>query len=516
MLQCVLQYSTVLSLDYKFLRHPAYMINQSQIFTGVRGVVFPIANWELRKFLPLAVMMFITVFNFTLLRNAKDALFVTAPGSGAESITFLKLYGVLPMMVLASLVYVKIRKKLNFERSYYVIIAFFMCFFILFICVLYPLRDELNMSAASIIYLKESYPRFQHFFPAIGLWVYSLFYVFAELWGTFTLSVLFWQFANDNIGPSEAKRYYPLLIFVNSMATMTLGYVMSKFADFPPEKIVVNSTLLLIALVVCLFATFRWMHVSVLSRPQFTQYVSQRTKKPKVKISFVESIKQALKSPYIGYIVILVLSYNIMTNIMEVTWKSQALRLFNDLQSYYRFMSTYTFWTGVITMLFIFISQSLLRLCGWCVCAMITPVIASFIGVVFFSYMLFQDQFAYLLRYFGGITPLVFIVWFGGIGVLIGKSSKYSFFDPTKEMAFIPLSYDLRMTGKAAVDGVGARLGKSSGGFIQTVLYVFTAGSQIDIAPYLAGIIVLLGVLWLVAVLRLNKLYHHQVELSQS
>ena len=40
--------------------------------------------------LPLGAMFFFILFNYTILRDTKDVLVVTAPGSGAEIIPFLK------------------------------------------------------------------------------------------------------------------------------------------------------------------------------------------------------------------------------------------------------------------------------------------------------------------------------------------------------------------------------------------------------------------------------------------
>ena len=40
--------------------------------------------------LPLGFMFFCILFNYTILRDTKDVLVVTAPGSGAEIIPFLK------------------------------------------------------------------------------------------------------------------------------------------------------------------------------------------------------------------------------------------------------------------------------------------------------------------------------------------------------------------------------------------------------------------------------------------
>lgn len=44
----------------------------------------------IKKLLPLGLMLFCILFNYTILRDTKDVLVVTAPNSGAEIIPFLK------------------------------------------------------------------------------------------------------------------------------------------------------------------------------------------------------------------------------------------------------------------------------------------------------------------------------------------------------------------------------------------------------------------------------------------
>ena len=41
-------------------------------------------------------------------------------------------------------------------------------------------------------------------------WSYALFYVFAELWGSAVLSLMFWSFANEITRVTEAKRFYTI------------------------------------------------------------------------------------------------------------------------------------------------------------------------------------------------------------------------------------------------------------------------------------------------------------------
>lgn len=97
------------------------------------------------------------------------------------------------------------------------------------------------------------------------------------------------------------------------------------------------------------------------------------------------------------------------------------------------------------------------------------------------------------------MTPTVLAVWLGFSQNILSKATKYSLFDPTKEMCYIPLDQESKVKGKAAVDVVGGRLGKSGGSFIQQFLLIATGGSLVEISPYLAV------VAWFFATRSLNK-----------
>jgi AAA family ATP:ADP antiporter len=103
-----------------------------------------------------------------------------------------------------------------------------------------------------------------------------------------------------------------------------------------------------------------------------------------------------------------------------------------------------------------------------------------------------------------GTTPVMLAVIFGAAQNIMSKSAKYSLFDPTKEMAYIPLDQEQKVKGKAAIDVVGARLGKSGGAVIQQVLVV-TLGTITAYTPYVAGILLLIIAAWMYAVRSLNK-----------
>ncbi len=62
----------------------------AQEFTGLRKLLWPIHSYEIKKFLPMGIMMFCILFIYTVLRDTKDAILVNAPGAGAESLAFAK------------------------------------------------------------------------------------------------------------------------------------------------------------------------------------------------------------------------------------------------------------------------------------------------------------------------------------------------------------------------------------------------------------------------------------------
>lgn len=115
-------------------------------------------------------------------------------------------------------------------------------------------------------------------------------------------------------------------------------------------------------------------------------------------------------------------------------------------------------------------------------------------GLGFFATNIFSTSVAPLAALLG-LTPLMLAVLLGAAQNIMSKSSKYSLFDPCKEMAYIPLDKESKTKGKAAIDVIGNPLGKSGGSLIQQAL-IFSVGSLLAATPYLACILAVLVVLW--------------------
>ncbi len=102
---------------------------------------------------------------------------------------------------------------------------------------------------------------------------------------------------------------------------------------------------------------------------------------------------------------------------------------------------------------------------------------------------------------------------FGATQICLGRASKYSVFDETKEIAFVPLSRAEQRKGKAIVDGIASRLGKS-GGSISFQCLLFQCGNLAATIPYVAMIFLVVITLWIIAVRGLGKMVKHSIDQS--
>lgn len=486
-----------------------------------RSFFWPIHSYELKKLLPMFFMFFFISFVYSVLRNTKDALLVTAPGSGAEAIPFLKVGGVVPVAIIFMVIYAKLSNILSKEKLFYATVIPFMVFFLLFATVLYPAKEFLHPT--------ELADKLQAMLPAgfSGLvatfrnWTYSLFYIFAELFGSFVLSLSFWAFANDITKVTEAKRFYALFGLGANFALMAAGPAVKLITkmqqSLAPEVDAWQTPLNYLMGISILFGFFiiliyRWMTKNVLTDPRFYDQTEQvKLKKEKPKMSLMESLKFLAQSKYVLCIAILVLAYNVSINLLEVTWKNQLKTLYPNISDYLNFMGTYSTILGATTVLMmLFISSNVLRRFGWGVTAQITPVVLLITGIGFFSFVVFKEPLTPMLIELG-TTPLVIAVIFGTIQNIMSKASKYSLFDPTKEMAYIPLDQESKVKGKAAIDTVGARLGKAGGSAIQLGL-ITIFGSLAAVTPHIAVIMFFIIFAWMWAVNKLNNIEFKKIE----
>ncbi|KHN22476.1 ADP,ATP carrier protein 1, chloroplastic-like [Glycine soja] len=454
----------------------------------------------LKKIVPLGLMFFCILFNYTILRDTKDVLVVTARGSSAEIIPFLKTWVNLPMAIGFMLLYTKLANVLSKQALFYSIILPFIAFFGAFGFVLYPLSNYIHPEAFADKLLNILGPRFLGPLAIMRIWSFCLFYVMAELWGSVVISVLFWGFANQITTVDEAKRFYPLFGLGANVALVFSGRTVKYFSNLRSTlgpgvdgwAISLKAMMsIVVGMGVAICFLYWWVNNYV---PLPTR---SKKKKEKPKMGTMESIKFLVSSKYIRDLATLVVAYGISINLVEVTWKSKLKAQFPSPNEYSSFMGDFSTATGIATFIMMLLSQFIFDKYGWGVGAKITPTVLLLTGVGFFSLILFGGPIAPVIAKFG-MTPLLAAVYVGAMQNIFSKSAKYSLFDPCKEMAYIPLDEDTKVKGKAAIDVVCNPLGKSGGALIQQFM-ILTFGSLANSTPYLGGVLLVIVLVWLSA-----------------
>lgn len=495
-------------------------------FTGWRAMVWPIHNHELKKFLPMGIMMLCILFIYTVLRDTKDAILVNAPGAGAESLSFAKGIGVTFSAILFMVLYTKAANIFGRIGLFYVTAIPFLVFFICFAFFIYPNREMFHMSVDTIHNYQAEYPSIKWIIPLVGNWTYTLFYILSELWGSAVLSLLFWQFANAITPVIQAKRFYGMFGFVGNFGLLFSGpsiiYLSSitQTMGLPQDVAWGLSLKYLMGLVILagtiLLATFYWMNKAVLTDKRFydPEAMGEKKKSKKEKPGLLESFRHIIESPYLGLIAVLVLAYGMSINVFEGVWKGQIKIAFPTENEYNAVMGGLSTVTGAIAVLFMLVGSNILRRFSWRTAALITPIvllvgISIFFAVIAYNNSHLPEGTTIIQALTDGIMDKKLIVFavFLGLGVnAFGKAVKYSLFDPTKEMAYIPLDPELKVKGKAAVDVIGGRGGKSGGSYIQmALLTIFTGSALYQLVPILAPIVLGIVILWILSVFGLSK-----------
>lgn len=480
--------------------------------SNIRRAIWPIESVEYKKFFPMATMLLFILMNFSMFRSIKDGLVLS--NIGAESISFLKLYFVLPSSILAVIAYMKLCDIFESQKVFYVVLSFFTGYLVLFTFVLYPYPELVHPSYKTVENLVMQYPNFKWFIKILSNWSFATFYIIAELWGAMMLSLLFWQFANYITPTDQAKRFYPIFPLVGNIGLLCTSGIGGYFLS---EKVISQSALpfrpiLLILILSCAIITcsYWWINNYVLTDPQhFDPTKISSKKKKKAKLSIVESLKLIFSSKYIMLIVVVVLSYGMSINLIEGIWKARIKQLYVTSENITRFMTNFQGIQAVATMIFTIIGSNILRKTSWTFAALLTPIMLLVTGVLFFGIILFSDTITGLLSAIMIINPLALAVAVGTIQNVLSKASKYSLFDSTKEMSYIPLDDELKTKGKAAVDVIGGRLAKSGGAVIQSTFFLVFAGANFDDAYLFFAVIFFCIILaWLYSANELGKEYN--------
>lgn len=466
---------------------------------------------ERRLFVSLGAMLFCALFSYQLLQTTKDTIVVDA--CGAEAITFIKVYGVLPASMLFLSLHASLSRNAPDGRprsdAYVMASLPFIVFFLLFGAVLYPLRDRLH---------PKSLPELPGFLGQltrsdslksvqllIRHWTYSLFYIFSELYGNVGVAILFWQFANAIVSMRQARRLYPVLSRYTWIAPALAGQAI-VLADRVFHGSFTDSMRCVTGLVVLSGLLMLGLHRTALDasrelerlRPEAEDVaisVSAKPGKRARKPGLLQSVLLVSGSPYLACVCVLVLAYGLCMNFTEVLWKTSLQRCYPDLESYQTYLGWFSTALGLTIFAVSLVAPAILRVCGWQTSSLLVPLLMAGLAVPLYA----------SAERAGGSECSPIAVLAGAVHNLASKSLKFTLFDPTKNMAYLPLLPEVRAQGQAAIDVLGGRLGKSGAALLQQLVIVVCGGDIVKGVRAISLMYALATIAWVWAINSLSR-----------
>jgi len=352
-------------------------------------------------------------------------------------------------------------------------------------------------------------------------WTLAIYFIVAELYSSASVGILFWQFANDVVSVDQAKRFYPLFSQMGGLAPIVAGQYVARYAskavDFQASLHRLTMAVTLAGFMVCVFYYLsanlvdmerRYLATAVMDGSGYVpiQRTGPKKKNKENKMSMSDSIKCLASSQYLRLILTLVVGYGLSISFTEITWKSLLKKKYPDPLDYQRFMGNFSSAVGLATCTVILFGVHVIRVLGWRVGAMATPAAMGILAIPFFACILLGVDDSARLQ-----TAIII----GTIQSLLSKTSKYALFDPTTQMAYIPLDDDSKVRGKAAIEVLGSRLGKSGGSFLQQGL-ILIFGNILNAGYAVAFLFYAVVFGWLGAADRLSGLFFAKTEMQKA
>lgn len=432
------------------------------------------------------------------MRGMKEAHILNTPGTSTAHIPFVKMFMVLPVSALLGSFYLLVKQRYGLLKAYFAVLLTILSYFTLYAFVISPHMTYFVPSPQALLSLQQRFPSQQFMLTLLGIWPSALFYTMGEMWGMFSLLILFWQMANEIFTTEEAKLCYPALQLVGSIALIAASFII---------KIISNTTQPLQACVLFMSVLCLSILSLVYTLKDFISQKNTDTVK-KAKKGMVESFTIALKTPYIMYLTICICAFGVLASIFDYSVKEVMSKFYPGENGYLHYYSIFTNLKGWLALFANLFTLYYLRSLGWFFMAMLTPIICIVSANMFLTTSTLHQMH---ITFSSGVSDYWY-AWTCCFAVILIYAAKYAFFDTTKEMAFIPLPNDIKTNGKAAVDGIGGRVGKSGSGLLQIAIFQITGLQTYEAtAPYMLAVCLVVSVVWTWALIQLNQCYQKQI-----
>lgn len=357
-----------------------------------------------KKFLPLGMMLFFIALIYIILRDTKDTLIFSIPGSGVELFTFLKFKINLPLTILFALFYVFLCHILSRDKLFYSVLIPFLVYFAAFALFIYPNHNALHMTKEAVHAMQTENPALMGLGPVLQNWSYALFYLLAELWGPTMMTVFFWQFANDIMTVKEAKKAYVLLGIFSTVGFILGGYIVVS-SIIPPNSALEQTgsgghLQYLMGIVtisgITIMALYYWITQKILTDTTVCLPASTHPTDNTSVSSFMDSLVPIFKSSYLWLIIGIIFSQGLLSYMLEMIWKKNMGFYFSGSPGEYNhIMGDLSVTAGYLGMILLFVGYFILAYFRWLTVALITPILTLLTGLIFLG----------LVAYSNGLDP---------------------------------------------------------------------------------------------------------------
>lgn len=414
----------------------------------------------LKKIHCLCIFSLMTLLSiaFALLRSARNTIAVADIGGTASVLPYYELIGTLPATILISWALSKLLAKRSIPTVLLLTLTGFITFFLVYISIIYPYWR----SYASSYSAASSWIDFATFH-----WPVLLFFVVAELWKISLISILLWGFLNSRIEMSQAKGLYAPLMLGSSCGGILAGPLTDFSVQSTPlciQAITIDkwhasfsTQMLSIAFLgIAAGLLFHW-----LQKHFNTEHHSVRINHSATDYGLIHCLKVTVESKPLSALALIVLTDYVTYTLFEVAFLDLLKKEFPSPDTYCMILAQLGVWSGFLVAFAALVAGPWMnKKFSWMIIALTTPISVfvfsfPFLGILSLNYLnIFQGEFF-------GYQPLEFALFAGCACYVIGRATKYALLDSAKEIAYIPLSRELQMQGKLAIEGIASRGGRA-------------------------------------------------------
>lgn len=434
---------------------------------------------------------------------------------GVEAISFIKLWFEIPVGFILVAIYCKLCNVYSAAIIFRLFVGGFLLFFTLFAFVVYPNQDFFHPNISTIDKLIFFYSNFKWFFVLWSKWSFAMFYIFSEFWPVIIYSLLFWQLANSTVSKEEAKVFYPYFSMASQLNLTLCGIIVYYFAagqhvlssifshSCDHTELTLKSVILAGDVLGLITILLHYLVEKTIKRQKEEKFKHSAL----LKLGLKESFMQIVTSRYLFFMCMIAMLYHMCVILIEGAWFSKVKEFYHTTHEFMQYQSQVLFWTGISGLIFAIAGKFIFVKSSWYKAAIITPSISLIFGALFFILISFKNQLAVFFHYnMSSLLGLIVVV--GAIQNILIKGAKYGIGDPTKELLYFPLNKEMQSKGKAAVEILGTKLGKSLGSLTQFSIFTIVPTTTInDITSLLLAIFVCAAISWLLIVKQLSLMY---------